>query len=58
MILYSEQNVYEAVREYAKSVIDSFGTNGIPSSISAIKGMILIHTNGLPMVKNGFNANI
>ena len=53
-----KQKLEEAVREYAKSVIDSFGTNGVPSSISAIKGMILIHTNGLPMVKNGFNANI
>lgn len=56
MILYSEQNVYEAVREYAKSVIDSFGTNGVPSSISAIKGMILIHTNGFTDGKEWFQC--
>lgn len=35
-----KQTVEEVGKEYAKSVIDSFGTNGVPSSISAIKGMI------------------
>lgn len=37
-----KQTVEEAAKEYAKSVIDSFGTNGVPSSISAIKGMIAL----------------
>lgn len=37
-----KQTVEEAEKEYAKSVIDSFGTNGVPSSISAIKGMIAL----------------
>lgn len=37
-----KQTVEEAAKEYAKSVIDSFGTNGVPSSISAIKGMITL----------------
>lgn len=37
-----KQTVEEAEKEYAKSVIDSFGTNGVPSSIFAIKGMIAL----------------
>lgn len=37
-----KQTVEEAAKGFAKSVIDSFGTNGVPSSISAIKGMIAL----------------
>lgn len=35
-----KQTVEEAAKEFSKSVIDSFGTRGVPSSISAITGMI------------------
>lgn len=37
-----KQTVEELGKEYAKSVIDSFGINGVPSSISVIKGMIAL----------------
>lgn len=37
-----KQTVEEVAKGFAKSVIDSFGTNGVPSSISAIKGMIAL----------------
>lgn len=37
-----KQTVKETAKGFAKSVIDSFGTNGVPSSISAIKGMIAL----------------
>lgn len=35
-----KQTVEEAAKEYAKSVIDSFGRRGVPSGISDIKEMI------------------
>lgn len=37
-----KQTVEEATKEFAKSVIDSFGTNGVPSGISDIKEMIAL----------------
>ena len=37
-----KQTVEEAAKEFAKSVIDSFGTNGVPSSISDIEKMIAL----------------
>lgn len=36
------QTVEEAAKEYAKSVIDSFGRRGVPSGISDIKEMIAL----------------
>lgn len=35
-----KQKLEEAAKEYAESVIDSFGTNGIPNGVSDIKDMI------------------
>lgn len=37
-----KQTVKEAAKEYAKSVIDSFGRRGVPSGISDIKEMIAL----------------
>ncbi|WP_025069163.1 DUF551 domain-containing protein [Bacteroides gallinarum] len=37
-----KQTLEEAAKGFTKSVIDSFGTNGVPNSISAIKGMIAL----------------
>lgn len=37
-----KQKLEEAAKEYAESVIDSFGTNGIPNGVSDIKGMIAL----------------
>lgn len=37
-----KQKLEEAAREYAESVIDSFGANGIPNGVSDIKGMIAL----------------
>ena len=37
-----KQKLEEAVREYAESVIDSFGTNGVPNGVSDIKEMIAL----------------
>ena len=37
-----KQTVEEAAREYAESVIDSFGTNGVPNGVSDIKDMIAL----------------
>ena len=37
-----KQKLEEAVREYAESVINSFGTNGVPNGVSDIKEMIAL----------------
>lgn len=37
-----KQTVEEAAKEFAKSVIDSFGRRGVPSGISDIKEMIAL----------------
>ena len=37
-----KQTVKEAAKEFAKSVIDSFGRRGVPSGISDIKEMIAL----------------
>lgn len=37
-----KQKLEEAAKEYAESVIDSFGTNGVPNGVSDIKGMIAL----------------
>lgn len=37
-----KQKLEEAVREYAESVIDSFGTNRVPNGVSDIKDMIAL----------------
>lgn len=37
-----KQKLEEAAKEYAESVIDSFGANGIPNGVSDIKGMIAL----------------
>ncbi len=37
-----KQKLEEAAKEYAESVIDSFGTNGVPNSVSDIKKMIAL----------------
>lgn len=37
-----KQKLEEAAKEYAESVIDSFGTNGIPNGVSDIKEMIAL----------------
>lgn len=35
-----KQTVEKASKEYSKCIIDSFGLDGVPNGISAIKGMI------------------
>ena len=37
-----KQKLEEAAKEYAESVIDSFGTNGVPNGVSDIKEMIAL----------------
>ena len=37
-----KQKLEEAAKEYAESVIDSFGANGIPNGVSDIKEMIVL----------------
>lgn len=37
-----KQKLEEAAKQYAESVIDSFGTNGIPNGVSDIKEMIAL----------------
>jgi hypothetical protein len=37
-----KQTAEEAAKQYAESVIDSFGTNGIPNGVSDIKEMIAL----------------
>lgn len=37
-----KQKLEEAAKEYAESVIDSFGTNGVSNGVSDIKGMIAL----------------
>lgn len=49
-----KQTVEEAAKEYAKSVIDSFGRRGVPSGISDIKEMIAL---GLKTALNGRQSN-
>lgn len=37
-----KQKLEEAAKQYAESVIDPFGTNGIPNGVSDIKEMIAL----------------
>lgn len=37
-----KQKLEAAAEEYVESVIDSFGTNGVPNGVSDIKGMIAL----------------
>lgn len=54
-----KQKLEEAAREYAESVIDSFGTNGIPNGVSDIKGMIaLSFENGTSWLSNQIKSII
>lgn len=54
-----KQKLEEAAREYAESVIDSFGTNGIPNGVSDIKDMIaLSFENGTSWLSNQIKSII
>lgn len=39
---YKNEAIEEVAKEYAESVIDSFGTNGVPNGVSDIKEMIAL----------------
>lgn len=54
-----KQTAEEAAKEYAESVIDSFGTNGIPNGVSDIKDMIaLSFENGTSWLSNQIKSII
>lgn len=54
-----KQKLEEAVREYAESVIDSFGTNGVPNGVSDIKEMIALgFENGTSWLSNQIKSII
>jgi hypothetical protein len=54
-----KQKLEEAAREYAESVIDSFGTNGVPNGVSDIKDMIaLSFENGTSWLSNQIKSII
>lgn len=54
-----KQKLEEAAKEYAESVIDSFGTNGIPNGVSDIKDMIaLSFENGTSWLSNQIKSII
>lgn len=54
-----KQTVEEAAREYAESVIDSFGTNGVPNGVSDIKEMIALgFENGTSWLSNQIKSII
>lgn len=50
-----KQKLEEAAKEYAESVIDSFGTNGIPNGVSDIKEMIAL---SFEMAHHGFQVRL
>ena len=47
-----KQKLEEAAKQYAESVIDSFGTNGVPNGVSDIKEMIALG------FENGFQIRL
>ena len=54
-----KQKLEEAAREYAESVIDSFGTNGVPNGVSDIKDMIALgFENGTSWLSNQIKSII
>lgn len=54
-----KQKLEEAAKEYAESVIDSFGTNGVPNGVPDIKGMIaLSFENGTSWLSNQIKSII
>lgn len=54
-----KQKLEEAAKEYAESVIDSFGTNGIPNGVSDIKEMIALgFENGTSWLSNQIKSII
>lgn len=54
-----KQKLEEAAKEYAESVIDSFGTNRIPNGVSDIKDMIaLSFENGTSWLSNQIKSII
>lgn len=54
-----KQKLEEAAKEYAESVIDSFGTNGVPNGVSDIKDMIaLSFENGTSWFSNQIKSII
>lgn len=54
-----KQKLEEAAKQYAESVIDSFGTNGIPNGVSDIKDMIaLSFENGTSWLSNQIKSII
>ncbi len=54
-----KQKLEEAAKEYAESVIDSFGTNGVPNGVSDIKDMIaLSFENGTSWLSNQIKSII
>lgn len=50
-----KQKLEEAAKEYAESVIDLFGTNGVPNGVSDIKDMIAL---GFEMAHHGFQTRL
>ena len=54
-----KQKLEEAAKQYAESVIDLFGTNGIPNGVSDIKDMIaLSFENGTSWLSNQIKSII
>jgi hypothetical protein len=54
-----KQKLEEAAKEYAESVIDSFGTNGVPNGVSDIKDMIALgFENGTSWLSNQIKSII
>lgn len=54
-----KQKLEEAAKEYAESVIDSFGTNGVPNGVSDIKDMIAFSfENGTSWLSNQIKSII
>lgn len=54
-----KQKLEEAAKEYAESVIDSFGTNGVPNGVSDIKDMIALSLeNGTSWLSNQIKSII
>lgn len=54
-----KQKLEEAAKEYAESVIDLFGTNGVPNGVSDIKDMIALgFENGTSWLSNQIKSII
>lgn len=54
-----KQKLEEAAKQYAESVIDPFGTNGIPNGVSDIKEMIALgFENGTSWLSNQIKSII